>query len=60
VNLATQDKYDRLVAWANREVTNMPIAEAIAQSRAVDPHQEIGERGGVALTYFLMRIRLLF
>lgn len=36
VDLVAQNQYDRMVAWINREVINVPISEAIAQYRAVD------------------------
>jgi ATP-dependent phosphofructokinase / diphosphate-dependent phosphofructokinase len=35
VDLIVQEKYDRMVAWQNRQVIDVPIAEAIAQYRAV-------------------------
>jgi 6-phosphofructokinase 1 len=38
VDLAAKDKYDRMVAWSNREVIDVPIADAIAQYSAVDIH----------------------
>lgn len=37
VDLIAADKYDQMVTWQNRQVVNVPIAEAIAQYRAVDP-----------------------
>jgi ATP-dependent phosphofructokinase / diphosphate-dependent phosphofructokinase len=36
VDLIVQGKFDRMVAWQNREVIDVPIAEAIAQYRAVE------------------------
>lgn len=36
VDLIAQEKYDRMVAWVNREVIDVPISEAIAQYQAVD------------------------
>jgi ATP-dependent phosphofructokinase / diphosphate-dependent phosphofructokinase len=36
VDLIVQEKYDRMVAWQNRQVVDVPIAEAIAQYRAVE------------------------
>jgi 6-phosphofructokinase 1 len=36
VNLIAEGKYDYMVTWQNRQVVNVPIAEAIAQYRAVD------------------------
>jgi len=38
LDLVAQNKYDRMVAWVNREVIDVPIAEAIAQYSAVDVH----------------------
>jgi 6-phosphofructokinase 1 len=38
VDLIAQEKYDRMVAWVNREVVDVPIADAIAQYSAVDVH----------------------
>lgn len=37
VELIAAGKYDRMVSWQNRQVVDVPIAEAIAQYRAVDP-----------------------
>ncbi|BAY95409.1 MULTISPECIES: ATP-dependent 6-phosphofructokinase [unclassified Tolypothrix] len=37
VNLIDEGKYDHMVAWQNRQVFTIPIAEAIAQYRAVNP-----------------------
>jgi 6-phosphofructokinase 1 len=39
VDLIAEEKYDRMVIWHNREVDSVPIAEAIAQYRAVDPNE---------------------
>jgi 6-phosphofructokinase 1 len=36
VDLVAQGKFDRMVAWQNREVVDVPIMEAIDQYRAVD------------------------
>ena len=41
VNLIADDKYDRMVAWQDRQVTSIPIAEAIADYRAVDPEDTL-------------------
>ncbi|BAZ45471.1 6-phosphofructokinase [Chondrocystis sp. NIES-4102] len=41
VDLIAQEKYDRLVAWQNRQVTSIPIAEAIKNYRAVDPEDTL-------------------
>lgn len=38
VDLVAQEKYDRMVAWVNREVIDVPIADAIAQCSVVDIH----------------------
>ncbi|MBD2354053.1 ATP-dependent 6-phosphofructokinase [Tolypothrix sp. FACHB-123] len=37
VNLIEEGKYDHMVTWQNRQVFAVPIAEAIAQYRAVNP-----------------------
>jgi ATP-dependent phosphofructokinase / diphosphate-dependent phosphofructokinase len=36
VELIAQEKYDRMVAWQDRQVTSIPISEAIKNYRAVD------------------------
>ena len=41
VDLIAEEKYDRMVAWQNRQVTNIPIAEAIKDYRAVDPEDTL-------------------
>ena len=41
VNLIAEDKYDRMVAWQDRQVTSIPIAEAIKDYRAVDPEDTL-------------------
>ena len=41
VNLIAEDKYDRMVAWQDRQVTSVPIAEAIKDYRAVDPEDTL-------------------
>jgi 6-phosphofructokinase 1 len=41
VELIAQEKYDRMVAWQDRQVTSIPIAEAIANYRAVDPEDTL-------------------
>ncbi|MDS3859737.1 ATP-dependent 6-phosphofructokinase [Thermosynechococcaceae cyanobacterium BACA0444] len=38
VNLIAEEKYDHMVAWKNREVVSVPIAEAIKTYRNVDLH----------------------
>ena len=37
VELIAGGKFDRMVAWQNREIVDVPIADAIDQYRAVDP-----------------------
>jgi ATP-dependent phosphofructokinase / diphosphate-dependent phosphofructokinase len=41
VELIAQEKYDRMVAWQDRQVTSIPIAEAIQNYRAVDPEDTL-------------------
>jgi 6-phosphofructokinase 1 len=41
VNLIEQGKYDYMVTWQNRQVVSAPIAEAIAQYRAVNPEDTL-------------------
>ncbi|MGB5635382.1 MAG: ATP-dependent 6-phosphofructokinase [Waterburya sp.] len=41
VDLIAQEKYDRMVAWQDRQVTSIPIAEAIKDYRAVDPQDTL-------------------
>lgn len=41
VDLIADGNYDRMVTWQNREVVSVPIAEAIGQYRAVDPHDTL-------------------
>jgi len=36
VDLIVEGKFDRMVAWQNRQVVDVPIADAIAQFQAVD------------------------
>jgi 6-phosphofructokinase 1 len=36
VDLIAEGKYDQMVTWQKRQVVSVPIAEAIAQYRAVD------------------------
>lgn len=38
VDLIAEEKYDRMVTWQNRQVVSVPIQDAIAQYRAVDPN----------------------
>ena len=37
VNLIAEEKYDRMVAWQDRQVTSVPIADAIKDYCAVEP-----------------------
>lgn len=37
VDLIAEEKYDRMVTWQNRQVVSVPIEDAIAQYRVVDP-----------------------
>ena len=37
VDLVAAGRYDRMVAWQNRRVVDVPIAEAIAAYHSVDP-----------------------
>ncbi len=37
VDLVASGRFDRMVAWQNRRVVDVPIAEAVAQYQAVDP-----------------------
>lgn len=41
VDLIAEEKYDRMVAWQDRQVTNIPIADAIKDYRAVDPEDTL-------------------
>ncbi|MBE9046143.1 ATP-dependent 6-phosphofructokinase [Pleurocapsales cyanobacterium LEGE 10410] len=41
VNLIAQEKYDRMVAWQDRQVISIPIAEAIKDYRVVDPEDTL-------------------
>lgn len=41
VDLIAANQYDRMVTWQNRCVVSVPIAEAIAQYRAVDPEDTL-------------------
>jgi len=35
--LIAAGRFDRMVAWQNRRVVDVPVAEAIAHDQAVDP-----------------------
>jgi ATP-dependent phosphofructokinase / diphosphate-dependent phosphofructokinase len=37
VDLVAAGRFDRMVAWRNRRVVDVPLAEAVAQFQAVDP-----------------------
>ncbi|NEQ95645.1 MAG: ATP-dependent 6-phosphofructokinase [Cyanothece sp. SIO2G6] len=37
VDLIAEEKFDRMVAWQNRQIVDVPIEEAIAQYSTVDP-----------------------
>lgn len=37
VDLIAQGRFDRMVAWQNRSVVDVPIADAVANYQAVDP-----------------------
>ncbi|MEL6578393.1 MAG: ATP-dependent 6-phosphofructokinase [Cyanobacteria bacterium J06621_12] len=41
VDLISEGKYDRMVAWQDRQVTSIPIADAIKDYRAVDPEDTL-------------------
>ena len=41
VDLVAAGRFDRMVAWQNRRVVDVPIAEACAQYRAVDPEETL-------------------
>ncbi|MDZ8051838.1 MAG: ATP-dependent 6-phosphofructokinase [Aulosira sp. ZfuVER01] len=41
VNLIDEEKYDYMTTWQNRQVLTVPIAEAIAQYRAVNPEDTL-------------------
>ena len=41
VDLIAQEKYDQMVAWQNRQIVSVPIAEAIKTYRTVDPEETL-------------------
>ena len=41
VDLVAARRFDRMVAWQNRRVVDVPIKEAVAQYQAVDPHDAL-------------------
>lgn len=41
VDLIADGKFDRMVAWRNRQVESVPIAEAIAYYKGVDPNDTL-------------------
>ncbi len=38
VDLIDEGRFDRMVAWSNRKVIDVPLADAIADYQSVDPH----------------------
>ena len=40
VDLIAEGKYDRMMAWKDRQVTHVPISDAIARYRTVDPQND--------------------
>ena len=52
VDLIAAGRFDRMVAWQNREAIDVPLAEAVAQYKAVEPEGALVQtaRGlGIAL-----------
>ncbi|ACB50020.1 6-phosphofructokinase [Crocosphaera subtropica ATCC 51142] len=41
VDLIAQGKFDQMVAWQNRQILSVPIAEAIQTYRTVDPEETL-------------------
>jgi ATP-dependent phosphofructokinase / diphosphate-dependent phosphofructokinase len=41
VDLVAEGRFDRMVAWQNRTVIDVPIEEAIARYQAVDPNEAL-------------------
>jgi ATP-dependent phosphofructokinase / diphosphate-dependent phosphofructokinase len=41
VDLLADGRHDRMVGWRQREVTDFPLAEAIAEPRLVDPEETL-------------------
>jgi ATP-dependent phosphofructokinase / diphosphate-dependent phosphofructokinase len=41
VDLVAGRRFDRMVAWQNRRVTDVPIEEAVRQYKAVDPEDDL-------------------
>lgn len=41
VDLVAQGRFDRVVGWQNRRVVDLPLAEACAAFKAVDPHDPL-------------------
>uniref|UniRef100_UPI000D1FB11E ATP-dependent 6-phosphofructokinase n=1 Tax=Cyanothece sp. BG0011 TaxID=2082950 RepID=UPI000D1FB11E len=41
VDLIAEGKFDQMVAWKNREIVSVPIAEAIKTYRTVDPEETL-------------------
>ncbi len=52
VELVADEKFDRMVAWKNREVVDVAIEDAIAAYRAVDVHDTMVETArGVGISF---------
>jgi 6-phosphofructokinase 1 len=41
VDLVAQGRFDRMVAWQNRRVVDVPLAEAVASCQQVDPNDTL-------------------
>ncbi len=41
VDLIAEEKFDRMVAWQQREVMSLPLEDAIAKYRGVEPHSTL-------------------
>ncbi|MGH6943106.1 MAG: ATP-dependent 6-phosphofructokinase [Geminicoccaceae bacterium] len=41
VDLVAAGRFDRMVAWQNRRVVDVPVEEAVAHYQAVDPHDAL-------------------
>jgi 6-phosphofructokinase 1 len=41
VDLIAEGRYDRMVAWQNRRVVDVPLAEAVDRPALVDPHSAL-------------------
>lgn len=52
VDLIAAGKFDRMVAWKNREVVDVPIEQAIAAYKAVDPADTlVGTARGLGISF---------